>query len=647
MPSKRPFKEEVPYENIFDLEKFAKSEFDRQTRTDKLCSYQSQHHDHDHLVQQVIRCIKDFQCFLPITHVAFRSWFKYTQHIHHLQWIYGEWIIRKKNKLFGKYFHLWRRWLFVSVLCRQYWVCMMKKKYLRIWQQYNKQQNLCSQRKNDANDFMKRILITKFYKIWKKKGTTKTRLLSIISGWQRLVKVREMDKLVIEQCKKIDHQNRLRKTFYRWKNFTRQLQMATRLYSNVLLKRCFLSWKTVALHRALHRKNMWTFRAKQVQLKVFHEWKRRFEHIQTARIVFQVSKKRKIKEIFNAWLLWAKESRFLRKSLHDYNYVLEKRKLKEKLLLWFAVTKEYGRLREYYHRSLQIRILRGWKYVLIQKAETQKATAAFKLFTARIMLHSTLKFWRTTTRNQQTLVEFTAARERRHLEFFFNHWHREKMNKDGEKYCARCVLKKAFRFWCKKLSKWQKTRKHFQLWKTKVAANKEQYKIAQNFCLNSHIQLMKKKFLLWRHHYENSKIAKYFKEKRSMQRSFLAWYAYFSKKKSLSNSFREFQRSHKRTNFGLIMKCFKIWQTKWILSRKADNQLQQILRSKYWKRWRHNFVKKRVSSAMVYLDNQTVLSKAFTSWYACTSASKALSKEIIILRSRRWFRTWMKRHNPS
>lgn len=46
---------------------------------------------------------------------------------------------------------------------------MMKKKYLRKWQQYNKQQNLCSQRKNDANDFMKRTLITKFYKIWKKK----------------------------------------------------------------------------------------------------------------------------------------------------------------------------------------------------------------------------------------------------------------------------------------------------------------------------------------------------------------------------------------------------------------------------------------------------------------------------------------------
>lgn len=132
-------------------------------------------------------------------------------------------------------------------------------------------------------------------------------------------------------------------------------------------------------------------------------------------------------------------------------------------------------------------------------------------------------------------------------------------------------------------------------------ANKEQYKIAQNFCLNSHNQLMKKKFLLWRHHYENSKIAKYFKEKRSMQRlgsiklfvnfffvslisdfylssdfsSFLAWYAYFSKKKSQSNSFREFQRSHKRTNFGL-MKCFKIWQTKWILSRKADNQVKSF-----------------------------------------------------------------------
>lgn len=49
-------------------------------------------------------------------------------------------------------------------------------------------------------------------------------------------------------------------------------------------------------------------------------------------------------------------------------------------------------------------------------------------------------------------------------------------------------------------------------------ANKEHCEIAQNFCLNSHNQLMKKKFLLWRHHYENSKIAKYFKEKRSMQR---------------------------------------------------------------------------------------------------------------------------------
>ncbi|XP_028393831.1 uncharacterized protein LOC114518104 [Dendronephthya gigantea] len=579
--------------------------------------------------------------------VAFRSWFKYTQHMNHVRMTYTEWMVRDRERLVTKYLSKWRRWLFISVLARQHWVNQVKKKVLSQWIDYRKQQMHGIRCKEEANDFSKRRLLKKFYDIWKQKRTAKCQLQNIVLRWQRSVKVTDMDKQVIEQYKLADRVHCLRKTFNYWKKATRFSQKATFAYQTSLSRRCFLAWRDVSSFRAEHRKRMESFRTKRVLAKAFKEWLSCYEDVRTARIIIGVSEERRIDRIFKAWHNWAAATRNRRKISYDYHHSHEKRKLREKFQFWSATSKECIKMREHYQKTLQRKVLRSWRSVLMHKSTAATSIHEFQNIVMKNLLRSTFIFWRTRVRNNQIMLEYSKLKEKQHLALAFNRWKQKKRQKDANKHFSQSLMKKSFMCWCKQILKRKKARQHFKFWQTKAEGSKELNQVADTLVYDSENRLLENKFMLWRKLTKHSQVAKYHHETKMTRRHFLGWFNLFHKEKILQNKLKEFQCLHHRNDSGLLVKYMKIWLNKSTFSTKADNLYHETLYSRYWKLWRHSFVRRRVSLAMVQHDNQKMLSEIFNAWFIVSSSHKNLSKEIKTFRLRRWFRRWMTRYNNS
>ena len=579
--------------------------------------------------------------------VAFRSWCKYTRHVNLVRSTYAEWMARDKEKLLTKYLAKWRRWLFVSVLARQHWVNQMKKKFLLQWTNYYKQQVRSCHDKNGAHDFSTRNLLKKFYNIWKQKRTTKCQLQNIVLRWQMSAKVTDMDKQVIDQYKKIDRQNCLRRTFHYWKKATHCSQQATNMSQTLLLRRCFPAWRDIASFRAEHRRKMKTHRNKHILAKAFNEWLVRYEDVRTARIILGVSEERKIDKIFKAWHSWASATSYRRKTSLAYYRFQEQKRLKEKFSLWFAAAKQCINMRECYHETLMRRVLTSWRAVLIRQANDNLSIQGFQSIVLKNLLRSTFVFWRQRTKNKQIIVEYAKLKEKQHLASAFNQWKQQKRKKDAKKHCLQNLMKKTFACWCEQILKRNKARQHFKFWQTKAEANKELNEVADTLVNDSKNRLLRMKFMLWKKLTKHSQVARYHHETKMLRRHFLGWYDYYSKEKIHLNKLKEFQQSHLRNDSGLLTKYMKIWLNKSTFSTKAENLHKETLYVRYWKIWRHNFVRRRVSSAMVHHDNQKILSKVFISWFNVTASHTSLAKEIKRLYLRKWFRKWMARYNNS
>lgn len=83
------------------------------------------------------------------------------------------------------------------------------------------------------------------------------------------------------------------------------------------------------------------------------------------------------------------------------------------------------------------------------------------------------------------------------------------------------------------------------------------------------------------------------------------------------------------------MKHFTMWKKRIALNTIATELVDRRVYEKFWTKWRHQLIRKRVSQMMMKHEEKKQLSEVFMAWYQLTLVNRRLLKEWQIYKTKK------------
>jgi len=97
----------------------------------------------------------------------------------------------------------------------------------------------------------------------------------------------------------------------------------------------------------------------------------------------------------------------------------------------------------------------------------------------------------------------------------------------------------------------------------------------------------------------------------------------------------------------IVEKHFIMWKKRIDLNSIATEMVDRRVYEKFWTKWRHQLIRKRVSQMMLKHEQKKQLSEVFMAWYQLTLVRRRLLKEWRKYKTKKLFRLWMQKYNES
>lgn len=97
----------------------------------------------------------------------------------------------------------------------------------------------------------------------------------------------------------------------------------------------------------------------------------------------------------------------------------------------------------------------------------------------------------------------------------------------------------------------------------------------------------------------------------------------------------------------IVEKHFMMWKKRIDLNSIATEMVDHRVFEKFWTKWRHQLIRKRVSEMMMKHEDKKQLSEVFMAWYQLTLVRRRLLKGWQMYKTKKLFRLWMQKYNES
>lgn len=374
-----------------------------------------------------------------------------------------------------------------------------------------------------------------------------------------------------------------------WKNICKKKD-------SELLHYCLVKWVKFMLRCKAER----SYQKKLVQ-KCFAKWwfalytKKGTEKIQEKILV------RRTLEAGRHWKQWTFKVKKQAVMADDLQTQHGRRLLHSHFVQWTEKTRQMQRAKELHNQTILKRSLVEWRKVARKRIDERKKIKSFRDQTMNKKVSRMFYEWRealTVTRKQTQLIDGQMVHHNRRVkQGCMTQWKKFTLRSRAERHCNKSVTAKFFADWKAKT----------ELRQAEKEKAKRQEEIADQ---HYHQTLSKMCFRAWLHDVKLELFNKQ-KEARIVERHFIMW--------------------KKRIDLNSI----------------ATEMVDRRVYEKFWTKWRHQLIRKRVSQMMLKHEQKKQLSEVFMAWYQLTLVRRRLLNEWRKYKTKKLFRLWMQKYNES
>lgn len=363
-----------------------------------------------------------------------------------------------------------------------------------------------------------------------------------------------------------------------------------------LLQRCLVRWMKFMLRCKAEKSYQ-----KKLVAKTFRRW---WFALYTKKGTEKLQEKMLLRRTRKAGLHWKRFTYKVKKQAEVANNLQTqhgRRLVKYYFQQWTEKTHQMKRAKELHNRKIVKRSLVNWRNIARTRIDERKTIKSFRDDLMNKKVHRMFHNWRDALKlacNQKVLVDGQMVNHNRRVkQGCLREWRQFTLKSRAEKHRDKTVYSKYFVEW---------------RWKTdQKLADKEKEKNQEEIA-DTHYQLTVSKmcFRAWLH---DVKLELHIKEKEGR----------------------------------IVRKHFIMWKKRISLNNIATQMVDRRVYEKFWTKWRHQLIRKRVSEMMMKHEEKKRLSEVFMAWYQFTLVSRRLLKGWQMYKTKKIFRRWMQKYNES
>lgn len=422
-------------------------------------------------------------------------------------------------------------------------------------------------------------------------------------GLHQFVRCRVEKRNVLEQIVENKERTLLSSSFKTWKErFQRNTRNMEVLEEHIqkkdaeLLHRCLVRWMKFMLRCKAEK----SYQRKLVA-KSFQRW---WFVLYTKKGTEKLQEKMLLRRTREAGLHWKKFAYKVKKQAEMADNLqtrLGRRLVHCYFQQWTEKTRQMKQAKELHNRKISKRCLVNWRNTARKRIDERKTMKSFQDDLMNKKVHRMFYNWRDALQlacKQKTLVDGQMVNHNRRVKHgCLREWKKFTLKCRAEKHRNQTVTSKCF-------VKWKSSTEQRLADKEK---EKDQEEIAD---IHYQLALSKLCFRAWLHDVKLELFIKQSKER-------------------------------------IVQKYFNIWKKRISLKTIATEMVDRRVYEKFWAKWRHQLIRKRVSEMMMKHEEKKRLSEAFMAWNQFTLVSRRLLKGWQIYKTKKIFRLWMQKYNES
>ncbi|EDO41498.1 predicted protein [Nematostella vectensis] len=515
----------------------------------------------------------------------------------------------------------------------------------------------CRAEKHYINNVIKSV-----YFRWYDTYVSRKKARSLIQSWKVITQdSKNLNSKAMEVCQQSERKL-LHRAFMLWVQEAHKLEKAKAHSSTIAMRCALIAWHQLASTKARCKRVLaerQEERSKELISRSFKLWKDSFHTaLHNLKLLDEHTERKNQQTLVACMLQWRKHTLKCRSGKHYQarlvikSFMLWKDRLVQKKGLQDIVQRMFVR------RTRQAAI--HWMQWTKRSQRQQQEAGEFEAHVMRLRVERSFRYWKTSTEH--------SLRARRHLDQIvlargFIAWRktvkiRVDERKKIEKFRSEVMQRKVSRM--------------FNEWKTALTAAQGYNKLVSGQLKKHHQRMLAGAMREWRRETLCSRAEKHYRTMLTA-RFFLDWKTVYDdrlEEKKLETEkgtvadlhyrqhlckvcFRAWMHDARMEKYlemkqqRLVQNHFDMWKKKSNLKAIASELGDHRLYHKYWSKWRHQLVRKRVSELMMKHEEKKLLSEVFGSWLRLTTIRRRLLHEWNLAQVEKWFRLWMKKYNES